>query len=313
VSNNRLRVVITGASGFVGKEFLETFWDHDATGMCLSRPKPGLVQVDLRDSRAICTSLGKLHPDVVIHCAARPSVDWCELHQDEARALNFVPATLLAKECGRLGATFVFLSTDYVFDGTSGPYSETDSTNPINVYGRLKLEAEEAVRRLAKNNIIVRTTNVYGFDPESKNFLMAILPQIERGGGVKVAVDQIGNPTLVSDLCSVVRELILKRRLGTFHVTGPDLMSRVEWLQTAVRVFGLDSNLVSGVLTAELDQPAPRPRKSGLVSNCLNSLVNVKPVNLEAGLKLMKRAWDQYHCGQTALQTRPAVLGMRQT
>jgi dTDP-4-dehydrorhamnose reductase len=295
--NKKMRVVVTGASGFIGKAFLDAFSHHNTTGLCLTRSRPGLIRMDLRDRGRIRALLAEIRPEVVIHCAARPSVDWCELHSREARELNVVPTILLAQECANLGAAFVFLSTDYVFDGTNGPYYETDATNPINIYGRLKLEAEEAVRRLSGNHLIVRTTNVYGFDPESKNFLMAILPQLERGERVTVAEDQIGNPTLVSDLCSVVRELVLKECVGTFHVAGPDLMNRLEWLLKAVWAFGLDPTLVSGVLTSDLNQPAPRPRKSGLVSTCLDSLVHWRPLGLEAGLRLMKRDWDDYYAG----------------
>ncbi|HEY6329175.1 MAG TPA: sugar nucleotide-binding protein, partial [Blastocatellia bacterium] len=173
---DKLRVAVTGASGFIGKEFLRAFHDHEVAGMCHSRVRPGLAAVDLKDRDAVRGFLVRTHPDVVVHCAARPSVDWCELNPGPAREINFVATSRLAEECGRIRATFVFLSTDYVFDGASGPYTEADIPNPINMYGRLKLEAEEAIRGLGNNHIIVRTTNVYGFDPESKNFLMALLP-----------------------------------------------------------------------------------------------------------------------------------------
>jgi len=300
---NALKVVVTGASGFIGRQFLTAFQDYDVTGLCFSHPRPGLVAVDLRDADAVRSTLDNLQPNVIIHCAARPSADWCELNPQEARALNFAPTELLAKESARLGATIVFLSTDYIFDGTSGPYCEMDMPNPINVYGRLKLEGEQAIRAITPNHIIVRTTNVYGFDPESKNFLMAILPQIERGKHLNVAMDQCGNPTLVSDLCYVIRELVLKRATGTFHVTGPDLVSRLEWLEAAVRIFGLYYDLVSGVPTSELDQPAPRPKKSGLVSSRLQSFITRPPVGMEEGLTIMKRQWDEYHSGVSATES----------
>ena len=293
--SDKLRVAVTGASGFIGKKLLGVFRDHQVTGVCFSHPRPGLVPVDLRNSESVRAFMDETRPDVVIHCAARPSVDWCELHPEEARKTNLQASYNLAGECGRRGSRVVFMSTDYVFDGVNGPYTETDAPNPINVYGRLKLEAENAIRRLADKHIIVRTTNVYGFDPESKNFLMALLPRLARGEHVSVASDQFGNPILATDLCSVTKELVLKQRTGTFHVAGPDLVNRVEWLRRAAQVFGADPSLVSGVLTSELDQPAPRPRKSGLISKVLDSIVAKRAMNLDDGLNLLKREWDQHH------------------
>jgi dTDP-4-dehydrorhamnose reductase len=235
-----------------------------------------------------------LRPEVVIHCAARPNVDWCELNPDEARSINLLPVKLLAEKCARIDAKLVFLSTDYVFDGAGGPYNENDATNPINVYGRLKLEGEQTIARLTDDHLIVRTTNVYGFDPESKNFLMAILPKLARGERVRVANDQFGNPTTVKDLCSVVRDLITRRCTGTFHVTGPDLVDRAEWLREAARVFKFDPGLVSGASTSELDQAAPRPKRSGLISDCIHLVVTRPLTGLNDGLFQMKKEWDEH-------------------
>jgi len=289
-----MRVLVTGASGFIGGQFMKTFHGQVVTGLRCSRSKPGLVEQDLKDPMAVRECLESLRPEVVIHCAARPNVDWCELNPDEARSINLSPVKLLAETCARLGAKIVFLSTDYVFDGASGPYTETDETNPINVYGCLKLEAEHAIARWTDDYLIVRTTNVYGFDPESKNFLMTLLPKLARRERVHVASDQFGNPTTVKDLCSVVRDLITKGCAGTFHVAGPDLVHRAEWLREAARAFGLDPGLVSGALTRELDQPAPRPKKSGLVSACLQSVVTRRLTGLKDGLVQMRKEWVEH-------------------
>src|SRR5262245_45926516 len=289
-----MNVLVTGASGFIGRQFMETFRGHVVAGLRCSRSKPGLIKLDLKDSIALLGCIENLRPEVVIHCAARPSVDWCELNPDEARSINLSPVKLLAEKCARLGVKVVFLSTDYVFDGASGPYTETDETNPINVYGRLKLEAEQAITSWTDDYLIVRTTNVYGFDPESKNFLMALLPKLARGERVRVAIDQFGNPTMVKDLCSVVKELISRECVGTFHVAGPDLVNRAEWLRKAASAFGFHPGLVTGAVTGDLDQPAPRPKRSGLISGCLHSVVTRRLTDLKGGLIQMKKEWDEH-------------------
>jgi dTDP-4-dehydrorhamnose reductase len=289
-----MRIVVTGASGFIGRAFMQVLSDQSLAGICFSHPKPGLEQLDLRDRDRVGAFLSGFRPDVVIHCAARPTVDWCEHHEADARVLNVGTTATLAQECARLGATLVFISTDYVFDGTAGPYSESDATRPINVYGRLKLEGEEIIGQTLDNHIIVRTTNVYGFDVESKNFLMGILPRLARGEQIKVASDQFGNPTFITDLCLAVRELIEKECRGVFHVVGPDWMNRVRWAQQAAEAFGLDPALVTGALTEELNQPAPRPRLSGLISRRLNSVIETPLLNLSEGLQAMRRQMEMY-------------------
>jgi dTDP-4-dehydrorhamnose reductase len=229
---------------------------------------------------------------VVVHCAARPSVDWCEHYPDEARLLNVNATEALAEACAHINARLAFLSTDYVFDGVNGPYNEDDGTNPINVYGRLKLEAEQAIRGRLNNPLIIRTTNVYGFDLQSKNFVMGILPRLARGEKVPVAADQFGNPTLVNDLCSTVKQLITVGATGTFHVVGPDYVNRVDWARAVASVFDLDPGLVVAMTTEELNQPAPRPKRAGLISNHLNSLIREPLLGYMQGLSLMKRQWD---------------------
>jgi dTDP-4-dehydrorhamnose reductase len=291
--NERLRVLITGASGFVGRRFRSVLCQHTVVGTSFSRPGPGLESLDLRDKAAVHSLLSDLRPQVVVHCAARPSVDWCELHPEESWVANVETTTTLADECARLDALLVFLSTDYIFDGAAGPYRESDSPNPINVYGRLKLEAEDAIHQRTDRYLIVRTTNVYGFDLESKNFLMAILPRLARGDMVTVASDQVGSPTYVGDLCSVSADLMMNGFTGTVHMAGPTVMNRLEWAQSAARAFGLEPGLVAGVTTAELRQPAARPLLSGLVSQRLPDLISRPPIGLAEGLHLMSCEWNQ--------------------
>jgi dTDP-4-dehydrorhamnose reductase len=287
------KVLVTGASGFIGREFLRGFGER-ATGTCFRHARPGLIAVDLRDRAALRSLLADLAPGAVVHCAARPGVDWCEENPDEARALNAAPAIDLAEACAESGARLVFLSTDYVFDGAAGPYGESAAPCPINVYGRLKLEAEEGIRaRLPGGHLIVRTTNVYGYDVESKNFLMALLPQLARGERVKVAADQWGTPTLVADLCRVTRELLESGATGTVHVTGPDYVNRVQWARAFAEAFGFDPALLVGAATEELGQAARRPLRAGLVSERLGSAVAAPPRALAEGLASMRHEWDR--------------------
>jgi dTDP-4-dehydrorhamnose reductase len=163
----------------------------------------------------------------------------------------------------------VFLSSDYVFDGRSGPFDEGASTSPLNVYGRLKLAAEGAVQRISPRALIVRTTNVYGFDPRSMNYMMRVLATLRRGEPVTVAVDQRGTPTFVDDLCGIIRDLILAGVTGIVHVAGPEWMNRVTWARALAVEWGFDPLLVRGAPTSKLRQAARRPLAAGLRSRRL--------------------------------------------
>lgn len=286
-----MRIIVTGASGFIGRRFLQVLSEHTVQGLCYSHLQPGLVSLDLRDRKAVHGHFTDFRPDAVIHCAARPSVDWCEQHPAEARALNYDVTVTLAEECTHHNAALAFISTDYVFDGEAGPYAETDAVNPINEYGRLKSAGEQAIRDCLDNHLIARTTNVFGYDPASKNFLMAILPRLARGEEVQVAEDQLGSPTHVADLCQGVSELLEKRCTGTFNVVGPELANRLEWAQAAARSFGLAPELVVGKTTAEIGQTAPRPLRSGLLTAKLEAALGRQLRGTEAGLQFMREEW----------------------
>jgi dTDP-4-dehydrorhamnose reductase len=282
-----MRILVTGASGFIGRTCLEQFGSDQVVGTFHSRPGADLVRADLLDAVATRRLVEELRPEAVVHCAARPSVDWCEQNPDAARRLNY-EATLNVLDAARpVGARVAFISTDYVFDGEAGPYAEHASTRPINVYGRLKLESERAVLADSDRHLVARTTNVYGFDPQSKNFLMAILPTMARGEAVSVASDQYGTPTLVADLCSVIRTLLGRDTGGVFHVAGPDYLNRVEWALAAAAAFGLPPGTVRGAATVNLDQAARRPMRAGLLSARLCAERVEAPRSLADGLRAM--------------------------
>ena len=285
-----MRILVTGASGFIGRTCLEVFEGDEVLGTFRSRRGDGLAHLDLLDGQETQRLLDDFRPAAVVHCAARPSVDWGEENPEAARRVNCDTTLNLLRETRRIGARVVFLSTDYVFDGAAGPYDEEAAPHPINVYGRLKLEMEGAVLDAANRSLVVRTTNVYGFDPESKNFLMAILPQLARGETVTVAEDQYGTPTLVSDLCQTIRRLLDRDTGGVFHVAGPDYLNRVEWARAAARAFGLDPGCVSGTRTVRLAQAAPRPLRAGLSSKRLASEGLESPRSLAEGLDAMREA-----------------------
>ena len=161
-----MRALVIGASGQVGAALLEALArrDHEAAGTYARHPVPGLAPLDLTDPAAVERAIAAARPDWILCAGALTAVDYCEEHPDEAIAINRDGALAAARAAQRAGAGFVFFSTEYVFDGTRGPYAEEDPANPLSQYGRSKWEGERAVLTEVGRALVVRTTVVYGPD-----------------------------------------------------------------------------------------------------------------------------------------------------
>jgi dTDP-4-dehydrorhamnose reductase len=205
--------------------------------------------------------------------AALTHVDLCEENPEKAIKINVEGPRLIAGEAARLGVKLVFFSTDYIFDGEAGPYDENAMPRPLNVYGQTKLDAEEAIKGTVEDSLIIRTTVVYGWEPDSKNFAMQVYQRVRAGEQFTVPSDQVSNPTLVEYLAQVTVQLALLEVKGIVNVVGKDLVTRAEFAGALVRTFGGNPPLVVPVLTAKLRQKARRPLKGGLRTNKVAELL----------------------------------------
>lgn len=230
-------------------------------------------QLELGDSFMVTNALARVHPDIVINCAAMTNVDDCEFRRDAAFAANAGGPRHLAEACLQLGARIVHVSTDYVFPGDDvqrGPYLEDAQVKPINYYGWTKLEGEHAVKETVERRaswLIVRTALVYGHIPGGRtNFVKWLVGELRASRRVKIVSDQVSTPTLADDLASVLLHLAQTNSEGIVHVAGPDLLSRRDWAKIIASSYGLDATLIDVTSTAALNQPAQRPLWSGLRS-----------------------------------------------
>ncbi|GIW43244.1 MAG: NAD(P)-dependent oxidoreductase [Candidatus Binatia bacterium] len=260
-----MRILVIGASGFVGRALLEEF-SGAAEGTYFQHPQAGLRFLDMRDADAVAKMLHEVRPSWVLLPAAQPHVDWCEEHREESREINVQGSANVARAAREAGARVVFFSSDYVFDGASGPYDEGAAPAPVNVYGRQKLEAEQQILEANPANVVVRVCGVYGYESPPKNFVMTLLRRLQGGETVRVPSDQWGTPTYVRDIARVVRGLVEKGEAGIWHVAGPDWLPRHEFAHRVCAFFGLDAQRIQPVPTAALQQKAPRPKRAGLVA-----------------------------------------------
>lgn len=271
------RVLVTGSNGLLGTKVLERLvrgGDPIATeplaasrGACANAYLGSFPfwRLDVTDAAAVARVLDEARPDVVIHTAAMTDVDGCERRRDEARAINTGGAEHVARACTDRGIHLVYLSTEYVFDGTSGPYAEGDPTNPLGWYARTKHAGELAVARAGGSLAIGRTTVLYGHARHARpNFALWLLGKLRAGERAPVVHDQIGSPTLADNLAEMVLALAITRASGIYHTVGATVLSRYDFARLAAETFGLDPALIDPISTASLNQPAPRPLRAGL-------------------------------------------------
>jgi dTDP-4-dehydrorhamnose reductase len=251
-----MTVLVVGAGGRLGREFMDRLSSlDDLTGLTH-------VQCDVADSLAVERAVMELQPTVVINCAAQPSVDACEKDRDQAYRINVLGARNVAHAAYKVAAKVVHISTDYVFDGTADhAYTEWDTPNPINWYGRTKFMSEEAVRRANPDSLILRIAYVYG--AHGDNPVTAVVRAAQSGAPLTLPDDQVMSPTSASEVVQQTMLLIQRGAVGTYHVTGKGQTSRYEFAQSVATILGLDVHLVAAH-AADIPGRVPRPLRTPL-------------------------------------------------
>ena len=288
-----MRILITGVHGFLGRALFglreKIEWSGCGRGTETVAGGP-YYQIDWETSAPIADLLAAVRPDWVINTAALTNVDQCEVDRDLARKANLELVDSLVQACRRIDAGLVQLSTDYVFDGASGPYTEHDRPHPLSHYGQLKLDSERLVLEGLDRSIVVRTLWLYGYVPGTgSNFVTWALKTLHQGGSLKAFADQWGNPTYVHDLARILVELCRGDAWGLFHMGGATFMTRYELVHDLARVFGLDARRVEPVSTAAAGLQAVRPLRSGLRTDALEAALGRRPMDFGEGLEHMRR------------------------
>src|SRR5262245_35769568 len=289
-----MRALVIGASGQVGAALARQLsaLGHAWIGTYAGTPRPGLSCLDITDAGATRRFIDEAAPDWVFCAGALTHVDYCEEHPQEAFRLNRDAPGLIARAAAERGAGIVYYSTEYVFDGEGGPYAEGDPVRPISVYGRSKLEGEEAVRQANARAVIVRTTVVYGPEPQGKNFVYQLLRRGRAGEPMRAPTDQISSPTYNADLAAASVELAERDLAGVYHVAGPEALDRHAFARLVCRVFGLDERALEPVSTAALGQRAARPLRAGLRTDRARAVLATLLRGPQEGLRAMREALE---------------------
>ena len=224
-----------------------------------------------------------LRPDYVVLTATLTDVDKCESDRKSTWQINALGPKRVASACHKASSKLIYVSTDYVFDGKKGNYSESDATSPVNYYAESKLAGEHYVQEACPDSLILRPSVLYGWNPTRLNFATWIISELSQGRMINVLTDQYNSPTYASDMAGII--LRLKDETGLFHASGRERINRYSFALKIAETFDLDSSLIRSVTSDALSWKARRPQDSSLNVSKLSRIVS--PMNVSEGLKHM--------------------------
>jgi dTDP-4-dehydrorhamnose reductase len=293
------KCAITGGGGFVAGSVIQQApadWElHALSGKEPLARRNELVwhTLDLKDPEAVKNALNQIAPDVVIHAAAMANIDFCDQHPDLAVAVNVTLTQAVADSCSRGGSQFIYVSTDNVFDGERGGYTERDQPTPINEYARTKA-AGEAIAAGVAGSIIARLALVMGFGPlgGGNSFLERTIPMLRAGETINVPPEEIRTPIDVLTLGRALLELAAGSFQGTIHLAGSDVLDRVTLTRRIAERFGYSPGLVRPKSPEQIAGRAPRPRDVSMSNALAGSTLTTPMLGFDAALDLVLASLD---------------------
>jgi dTDP-4-dehydrorhamnose reductase len=292
-----MRVAVTGANGLVGGEAVALLAGHEVLalgkGPCRLPPGPYTwASADLAVRGETAAALSGFRAEAVLHAGAMTDPDACEREPDLAWRVNAEGTAEVARACAALGARLVALSTDYVFDGTAGPYAEDDLPNPRGAYARSKHGGEEAALLLVEDVVVARVAVVYGGrTPARSTFAAQVVEKLSRGEPVRAFHDQRISTTLASAGAARLLEVLLETgHRGFLHACDATVLDRVELARRIAARFGLEGEIIP-VATADAKLLAPRPLQGGLKVGLATSLLRNRPLSIDEALDRFHAEW----------------------
>jgi dTDP-4-dehydrorhamnose reductase len=293
-----MKILVTGSNGLLGQTLSELILSTSrATLVATSKgenryPHKGdytYFDLDVCDLARLSDVISITKPDVIINTAAMTNVDTCHVQRDACWKLNVDAVNHLVNLCETHTIHLIHLSTDFVFDGNKGPYTEADQPAPVSFYGESKLEAEKIVQQSTCKWTILRTILVYGVtaNMSRSNIVLWVKGALEKGESIRVVNDQWRMPTLASDLAEACLLAAQKKAPGLFHISGEEYMTIYEIACKVARFWNLDATLVHPVSSRTLNQEAKRPLKTGFLLAKAKRELGYQPHSFLNGLKII--------------------------
>jgi len=291
-------ILVFGATGLLGTHLVRLLVEKGRFPVAVvhnrkSRLPPGVptYQATVASPAAVSKALHRYGPSVVINCAAYTDVDGCELNPQRAAEVNTLGAENIVHAAQESGALTVHISTDYVFDGSAGPYDEAAHAHPINVYGKTKHDAETIVQNADAETLIIRAAGFIGRGPEKHPcFAENMIAALRSGKQLAVPIDQVANVTDVPTLARGVLTAVDHHLRGIWHMGSRELISRYDLTRLLAHVFGLDAKLSEPVMYADMGRAADRPLNGGLLVNKAEEQLALTFPSPKETLENLKRA-----------------------
>ena len=295
-----MRILITGSNGLLGQKLVKLCLERGLNFIATSKgenrnpdcPTINYLSLDISIFSEINNVFQFYYPTHVIHTAAITNVDYCEEHNDECQIMNVDAAKLLLRASIQYNAHFQLLSTDFVFDGEKGNYKEEDIVNPLSVYAKSKVDAENVLQTSMTDNwSIVRTIIVYGEgnNLSRTNIVLWAKEALKTGNEITIVDDQFRAPTWAEDLAWGCLEIVLRNKKGVFHISGPETMSVIDLVYRIADFYGLPKNQIKPIRSTTLNQAAKRPPKTGFDLTKARNELNYEPLTLEKSLELLEK------------------------
>ena len=295
-----MKVLITGANGLLGQHLVKlliesTNYTITATGKGLSRlpfnatNRFNYVSLDITNGVEVAAFIAVDRPDIIIHTAAITQADECEQNPIHCWNTNVTATRFLLGAAEITGAAFIYISTDFIFDGIAGPYLESDLPGPVNYYGSSKLGAEKSVMEAKLPWCIIRTVLVYGniLVGNRSNMVSWVQNNLSQGKPIQVVSDQWRTPTYVEDLAKGILLAIENKAKGIYHISGEELLTPYDMAMATAAYLALDKKLIEKVTASIFVQAAKRPAKTGFIIEKAKNDLGFRPLSFKEGLEKM--------------------------
>lgn len=293
------KVLLTGANGLLGQHLVKLLLEKGYKVIATGKGKMRLsvddgqmftyYDIDVTEGFSLHEVLKHEMPDVLVHAAAMTQIDECELQPELCEKVNVQGTAQVLLDAEEFCRHFIYISTDFVFDGEKGNYIETDELNPVSFYGFTKLQAESIVEMSEMPWTIVRTCLVYGnvINGTRNNIVTWVRNSLAEGKKIKVVCDQVRTPTFVEDLARGIDLIIEKTTTGIFHISGKDVLTPYEMALITAEQFNLDKLLIEKVDASSFTQPAKRPPKTGFDISKAKTELGFEPLSFREALEKM--------------------------
>ena len=278
------RILFTGTTGLLGRYFLKQKVSGDEVIGISTK------DIDITDKKKIFGFVKKIHPRIIVHAASIGNVDYCEKHPKEAFKVNVEGTQNIIEAAKQVKAKIIFLSSNAIYDGVGAPYDENATANPIDVYGKTKVEGENLIKKSNLNFCIIRLITIYGWPQRGgrSNPVVWVIESLKKGEKINVVNDVFNNHLWAGQAAEVIWSIIKRNMEGIFNIAGQDYINRYELALRVADIFKLDKSLIIPMTTDKLNQTAKRPLRAGLHINKVLGEINYTSKNTKEALLDMK-------------------------